>query len=143
MERSPNGLVPARNFVDRCMAIRPEFNDASDPVPMEARVQDSGRVSSKQLKSLRPPLSAYGKRIRYVLYNDFKCSLIPCLDTSRPNTEVMLDILCLSSKLCWIPHPSTAKDGPRSPRPSSGIIRCSMASLSSMARIRLLTPALH
>ena len=68
MERSPNGLVPARNFVDRCMAVRPEFNDASEAVHMEARIQDGGSVVSKQLKSLRTPLSAYGKRIRYVLY---------------------------------------------------------------------------
>ena len=68
MERSPNGLVPARNFVDRCMAVRPEFNDASDAVHMEARTQDGDRVVSKQLKSLRTPLSAYGKRIRYVLF---------------------------------------------------------------------------
>ncbi len=66
MERSPKGLIPARDFVDRCMAVRPEFNDASDPVPMEARVQDDGRVVSKLLKSLRTPLSAYGKRIRCV-----------------------------------------------------------------------------
>ena len=66
MERSPHGLIPARNFVDRCMAPRPEFNDASDPVPMDVRVQDGDRTLTHQLKSLRTPLSAYGKRIRYV-----------------------------------------------------------------------------
>lgn len=64
MEKSPNGLIPARNFVDRCMAPRPEFNDRSEPQPIEVRLQEDGRLVSKQLKGLRTPLSAYGKRIR-------------------------------------------------------------------------------
>ena len=64
MERSIHGLIPARDFADRCMAARPEFNDGSNPIPMEVRVQDGDRSISKQLKGLRTPLSAYGKRIR-------------------------------------------------------------------------------
>jgi 60kDa lysophospholipase len=68
MERSPLGLIPARNFVDRCMATRPEFNDGSDPEPTEVRVEEDDGPVSRQLKSLRTPFSAYGKRIRYVLF---------------------------------------------------------------------------
>jgi 60kDa lysophospholipase len=76
MEKSPNGLIPARNFVDRCMAPRPEFNDMSEPHPIEVRVEEEGRVVSKPLKGLRTPLSSYGKRIRFVIPPTIiKCTL--------------------------------------------------------------------
>ncbi|RMZ84892.1 hypothetical protein DV738_g137, partial [Chaetothyriales sp. CBS 135597] len=40
MEKSPNGLVPARNFLERCMAGRREFDDGTPPEVIEVRVED-------------------------------------------------------------------------------------------------------
>jgi hypothetical protein len=66
MEKSDYGLIPARNFLERCMAPRPEFNDGSAQDEVEVRVQVEGSIASKSIRSLRTPLSSYGKRIRYV-----------------------------------------------------------------------------
>lgn len=69
MEKSENGLVPARDFLVRCMAPRPEFNDAQEHGDVEAFVADkeTGISLATELKSLRTPVSKYGKRIRYAV----------------------------------------------------------------------------
>src|SRR5690349_20721712 len=65
MQKSPNGLVPARNFLERCMAPRPEFNDGETHDPIEVRFHD-GPDGMGELHSLRTPMSVYGKRVRSV-----------------------------------------------------------------------------
>ena len=40
MQRSDDGLVPARGFLDRCMAPRPEFNDGSEVDAITATMDD-------------------------------------------------------------------------------------------------------
>ena len=64
MEKSVNGLIPARNFLERCMASRPEFNDGTVQDNIEVRVEIEGSIASQALRSLRTPLSSYGKRVR-------------------------------------------------------------------------------
>ena len=64
MEKSEYGLIPARNFLERCMAPRPEFNDGTDQGVVEVRVEVDGSIVSKNLRSLRTPTSSYGKRVR-------------------------------------------------------------------------------
>ncbi|KAL2424319.1 60 kDa lysophospholipase [Exophiala dermatitidis] len=66
MQKSPDGLVPARNFLDRCMAPRPEFNDGSSLEPMEVMFHD-GADGLGKLQCLRTPTSVYGKRVRYAV----------------------------------------------------------------------------
>ncbi|KEF54555.1 L-asparaginase [Exophiala aquamarina CBS 119918] len=66
MQKSPNGLIPARNFLERCMAPRPEFNDGETHEPIEVRFHD-GPDGMGELHSLRTPTSVYGKRIRYAV----------------------------------------------------------------------------
>ncbi len=63
MQRSPNGFVPARGFLDRCMSPRPEFNDGEIQDPLEVRLHD-GPDGMGELPSLRTPTSVYGKRVR-------------------------------------------------------------------------------
>ena len=62
MRRTPEGLVPERGFLENAMAPRPEFNDGLDQNPVDVRTNDTH--PPKKLKSLRTPLSAYGKRVR-------------------------------------------------------------------------------
>lgn len=62
MRRSPEGLVPERGFLENAMAPRPEFNDGLDHNPVDVRTNDTH--PPKKLRSLRTPLSAYGKRVR-------------------------------------------------------------------------------
>ena len=65
MRRSPDsGFVPARGFLRAAMAPRPSFNDQSQPAPVEVMGEDGTRG---QLPSLRTPVSAYGKAIRYAV----------------------------------------------------------------------------
>lgn len=40
MQRSVDGLVPARGFLERCMAPRPEFNDGTEVGPIEVIMDD-------------------------------------------------------------------------------------------------------
>ena len=40
MQRSDDGLVPARGFLDNCMAPRPEFNDGTELDPVQVVVDD-------------------------------------------------------------------------------------------------------
>jgi 60kDa lysophospholipase len=65
MKRSADGLIPERGFLDNAMAPRPEFNDGLSHSPVDVITGDID--SPKKLKSLRTPLSAYGKRIRSVV----------------------------------------------------------------------------
>ena len=64
MQKSEDGLVPVRGFLETCMAPRPEFNDAIDHEPIDVNVAEN---TTKKLRSLRTPKSHYGKRVRYVL----------------------------------------------------------------------------
>ena len=63
MQKSPNGLVPARGFLETCMSPRPELNDGTVLDKIDVRVDDD-LVSATKAESLRTPLSKYGKRIR-------------------------------------------------------------------------------
>ena len=40
MEKSPDGLIPARNFLERCMAGRREFDDGTKENDMEVMLWD-------------------------------------------------------------------------------------------------------
>jgi 60kDa lysophospholipase len=62
MRRSPDGLVPERGFLENAMAPRPEFNDGLEHGPVDVRLNDTD--PPKKLRSLRTPLSSYGKRVR-------------------------------------------------------------------------------
>lgn len=65
MKQSPNGFVPARGFLESGMAPRPSFNDGSDPGDLVVVVDDGTEVSHR---SLRTPISAYQKHIRYAVF---------------------------------------------------------------------------
>lgn len=62
MKRSPDGLIPERGFLENAMAPRSEFNDGLDHKPVDVRTNDTD--AHKKLRSLRTPISAYGKRVR-------------------------------------------------------------------------------
>ena len=62
MRRSPDGLVPERGFLENAMAPRPEFNDGLEHSHLDVRIND--HKPPVKLKSLRTPLSSYGKRVR-------------------------------------------------------------------------------
>jgi hypothetical protein len=80
MQKSPNGFVPARNFLERCMAPRPEFNDGESHDPIEVRFND-GPDGVGELQSLRTPTSVYGKRVRQV--NCPRAVGLACLAATR------------------------------------------------------------
>jgi hypothetical protein len=63
MQKSSNGLIPARGFLETCMSPRPEFNDGTVLDDIDVRLDDNPS-STKAVKSLRTPTSVYGKRIR-------------------------------------------------------------------------------
>lgn len=65
MVKSPDGLIPNRNFLANAMAPRPELNDGMKHDPIDVRVNDFDLP--QQMESLRTPLSTYGKQIRYVI----------------------------------------------------------------------------
>lgn len=65
MRRSPDGLVPARGFLEACMSQRPSFNDLSSPADVEVIIDD-GTV--KLHRSLRTPVSTYDKHVRYACF---------------------------------------------------------------------------
>lgn len=62
MQRSPDGFVPARGFLEACLAPRPSFNDGG-PVQQLKVVSEKG--DEKWVGCLRSPSTAYQKRIRY------------------------------------------------------------------------------
>lgn len=43
MQKSVDGYVPARGFLEKCMGPRPEFNDGTEHDPVEA-VMDDGTL---------------------------------------------------------------------------------------------------
>ncbi|KAF2768066.1 lysophospholipase [Teratosphaeria nubilosa] len=65
MRPSPDGLIPATDFLDSGMRPRPQFNDGSDPGSLAAYSGDDGRAL--YLKSLRTPKSLYGRRVQYAV----------------------------------------------------------------------------
>ena len=79
MKRSPNGFVPARGFLESCLAPRPSFNDLSNPADIDV-VIDNG--TSQPHKSLRTPISTYQKHVRYVCFE-----FDELLDSSSINAE--------------------------------------------------------
>lgn len=48
MQKSEDGYVPARDFLSRCMAPRPEFNDGADLDPIVVH-KDNGRLCDSLL----------------------------------------------------------------------------------------------
>ena len=64
MQKSSDGLVPVRGFLETCMAPRLEFNDQIEHEAIDVCVAEA---VTKKMKSLRTPKSTYGKRVRYVL----------------------------------------------------------------------------
>ena len=65
MKRSDRGLIPAPNFLQFGLAPRPAFNDGTYPEPLEIVVDDNDK--RKWVQSLRTPLSAYDRRVRYAV----------------------------------------------------------------------------
>lgn len=65
MKRSPNGFVPARGFLQSCMAPRPSFNDCSNPDDIVVVTDDGTEVPHR---SLRTPISTYQKHVRYAVF---------------------------------------------------------------------------
>ena len=63
MQKSPNGLIPARGFLETCMSPRPEFNDGTILDDLAVKFDDNP-ISARKAKSLRTPTSKYGKRVR-------------------------------------------------------------------------------
>jgi lysophospholipase len=70
----------ARNFLKFGLAPRPSFNDGSYPEPLEVVIDDSG--TRKAVQSLRTPISAYERRVRYAVFEFEKL-----LDSSSIDAE--------------------------------------------------------
>lgn len=66
MRPSPAGLVPARDFQKQCLARVPTFNDGSNSTMMDVVTNAAGEI--KAHPSLRTPLTAYGRRVRYTVF---------------------------------------------------------------------------
>ena len=62
MQRSPDGFVPAQDFLRTCIAIRPSFNDGK---PARKIHVTNEKQEEAQIESLRTPQTAYGKRVRH------------------------------------------------------------------------------
>jgi lysophospholipase len=66
MRPSPSGFVPARGFQEQCLARVPTFNDGSAATSMDVVVDETGAVQAHA--SLRTPPTAYGRRVRYTVF---------------------------------------------------------------------------
>lgn len=66
MRPSPSGFVPARGFQEQCLARVPTFNDGSPSTMMDVVVDNTGQIKGHQ--SLRTPQTAYGRRVRYTVF---------------------------------------------------------------------------
>ncbi|KAB8073255.1 asparaginase-domain-containing protein [Aspergillus leporis] len=66
MRPSPSGFVPARGFQEQCLARVPTFNDGSRSTTLDVVVDNSGQIKGHQ--SLRTPQTAYGRRVRYTVF---------------------------------------------------------------------------
>ncbi|KAL8740674.1 MAG: hypothetical protein Q9190_006653 [Brigantiaea leucoxantha] len=64
MTRSPEGFIPARGFLDSCLAPRPSFNDGSESRDIDVAVAKDTIVPHR---SLRTPMSTYQKHVRYAV----------------------------------------------------------------------------
>lgn len=64
MERSADGFVPARGFLESGLALRPSFNDGSDPKRINAMADDHTEIL---LRSLRTPVSTYERHVRFAV----------------------------------------------------------------------------
>ncbi|KAI4203527.1 MAG: hypothetical protein LQ350_001716 [Teloschistes chrysophthalmus] len=84
MQRSPDGFVPARGFLETGMAPRPSFNDGTEPEEIDVVVADK---LHKAHRSLRTPASTYDKHVRYAAF-EFK----KLLDSSSIDAEGWTDI---------------------------------------------------
>ncbi|CCU82496.1 hypothetical protein BGHDH14_bgh00162 [Blumeria hordei DH14] len=62
---SPEGLVPSTGFLEDGMAIRPNFNDQSNPEPIPVMVDST---TTEFFPSLRTPKTTYSRHVRYTLY---------------------------------------------------------------------------
>lgn len=84
MRKSPDGLVPARGFLECGMAPRPSFNDGSPVKQVQVMANDHTDVL---LPSLRTPMSSYNKHIRYTVMEFEKL-----LDSSSINADGWTEI---------------------------------------------------
>ncbi|PYI07956.1 lysophospholipase [Aspergillus sclerotiicarbonarius CBS 121057] len=66
MRPSPSGFVPARGFQEQCLARVPTFNDGSHSSMMNVVINAAGEI--KGHSSLRTPQTAYGRRVRYTVF---------------------------------------------------------------------------
>ncbi|KAL2811240.1 asparaginase-domain-containing protein [Aspergillus granulosus] len=66
MRPSPAGLVPARDFQKQCLARVPTFNDGSTSTMMDVVTNSEGEI--RPHLSLRTPMTAYGRRVRYTVF---------------------------------------------------------------------------
>ncbi|KAI5803486.1 asparaginase-domain-containing protein [Peziza echinospora] len=81
MKRGVNGYVPEANFIN-LLIPRPSFNDNSNPPPLPCHADPENPTAVTHIPSLRTPLSAYGKHVRFcVLEFD------PLLDSSSINAK--------------------------------------------------------
>ncbi|KAH8805968.1 60 kDa lysophospholipase-like protein [Xylogone sp. PMI_703] len=79
MRSSPEGLVPAKGFMQLGMAPRPSFNDMSSPEPLPVMVDEE---TQKYFPSLRTPPSSYSRHVRYTLFE-----FDPLLDSSSISSD--------------------------------------------------------
>ncbi|GAB1314942.1 hypothetical protein MFIFM68171_05152 [Madurella fahalii] len=88
MQPSVDGLVPMTGFLENAMAPRPSFNDNSTPSVKIHAYKNGAKLT---LDSLRTPLSAYSRHIRYGILE-----FTPLLDSSSISsmgwTEIALTI---------------------------------------------------
>lgn len=66
MQPSPAGFIPARGFQEKCMARVPTFNDGSASATMDVVANGAGEI--KEHPSLRTPMTAYGRQVRYTVF---------------------------------------------------------------------------
>lgn len=66
MQPSPAGFIPARGFQEKCMARVPTFNDGSASATMDVVV--NAARETKEHPSLRTPMTAYGRQVRYTVF---------------------------------------------------------------------------
>jgi lysophospholipase len=66
MQPSPSGFIPARGFQDKCMARVPTFNDGSPSTTMDVVANAANEI--KEHPSLRTPMTAYGRQVRYTVF---------------------------------------------------------------------------
>lgn len=66
MQRSPSGFIPARGFQKTALSRVPTFNDGSNPDPLDVVVDVTG--TRKSHPTLRTPMSAYDRQVRYTVF---------------------------------------------------------------------------